>query len=309
MRFTAIDFETANAKRSSACSIGLCFVDDGKIVGCEQHLIRPEPFRFDPMNTSIHGITEADVAKAPTFGELWPSLVSKIVGPLVAHNASFDMSVLRHALDLSRLSYPYTDYFCTLLLSRLTWPDRPAYSLSYVAQFLGVSLQHHVASDDAKACAHIALRACEVHDVSSLHDLDEACGLSAGSLHGYGYVACSAGSGTSRGTSQNKRLRACDIIPEVDDFDESHPFCGKSFAFTGMMVAMPRWEAMQAVADRGGECHDSVKRGTDFLVLGQAGFVGYCEGHKSGKIKKAEALLKKGHQIEILSEDDFVKTL
>jgi DNA polymerase-3 subunit epsilon len=50
MRFTAIDFETANADRGSACAVGLVVVEDGQIVSRTSQLIRPEPCRFDPFN-------------------------------------------------------------------------------------------------------------------------------------------------------------------------------------------------------------------------------------------------------------------
>ena len=41
MDFVAIDFETANEKRNSACSIGLTVVKDNKIVEEKYFLIKP----------------------------------------------------------------------------------------------------------------------------------------------------------------------------------------------------------------------------------------------------------------------------
>ena len=52
-----------------------------------------------------------------------------------------------------------------------------------------------------------------------------------------------------------------------------------------------------------------VKSDTNFLVLGQEGFIGYQAGHKSSKITKAEAMRRTGMTIEILSEADFVGML
>src|SRR5665811_2028 len=92
MQFTAIDFETANTSLSSACSVGLSIVDNGKIVDQYYQLIRPEPLSFDPFKVSIHGITEKDVEDAPSFFEFWPSLIKSVSGPLVAHSAKSDMS-------------------------------------------------------------------------------------------------------------------------------------------------------------------------------------------------------------------------
>jgi len=150
MNFTAIDFETANSSRGSACAVGLCTVQDGKIVRCEQRFIRPEPLYFSPFNISIHGITETDVADAPAFAELWPEMLASISGPLVAHNASFDISVIRRSLDDAGLEYPDLDYYCTRVMAKLAWPGMPTYGLDHMAQHIGLSFQHHNAQKTPK---------------------------------------------------------------------------------------------------------------------------------------------------------------
>jgi DNA polymerase III subunit epsilon len=190
MKFTAIDFETANADRSSVCAVGLVMVEDGQVVGRLSQLIRPEPCYFDPFNVAIHGISAADVAHAPTFPQFWPSLWPKVSGPLVAHNAAFDMSVLRRSLDRSGIQYPDTDYFCTRVIAKLTWPQHPTYALDYMAGVLGISFQHHDAEDDAYACALIAMAACRHLNVPALDALPDACGLRVGRLFNAGYRPC-----------------------------------------------------------------------------------------------------------------------
>lgn len=309
MQFTAIDFETANSARSSACAVGLSIVEDGKIVGRIHQLIRPEPLYFDPFNVSIHGISEADVADAPSFAEFWPSLLDRVNGPLVAHNASFDMSVLRQVLDESGIPYPDADYFCTRVIAKLTWPEHPTYALDHLAQALNISFQHHDAAEDARACALIALHACKAHGIDSLYDLEEICGLRIGGLYVGGYATCGCPRANRASAKRYLNLKAADIMPSTEKVDDSHPFCGMSFAFTGAMSAMQRRDAMQAVVDRGGICHDTVKQDTNYLVLGQSGYIGYRTGYKSSKMKKAEQMLAKGLPIEILSESDFVSLL
>jgi len=309
MKVTAIDFETANSSRASACAVGLSLVDNGEIVSRVHQFIRPAPLYFDPFNVSIHGITEADVADAPSFAEFWPSLMHQVTGPFIAHNASFDMSVLRHNLDESGIPYPETDYFCTRVIARLTWPEHPTYALDHIAQVLDITFRHHDAAEDACACAMIALRACKAHGVGSLYDLQEVCGLRVGCLYLGGYGAC-GGPRTQRAPGiHGPKLRAADILPSADQVDEGHPYSGMSFAFTGAMTAMQRRDAMQAVVDRGGICHDTVKQDTNYLVVGQKGYIGYRSGHRSSKMKKAEQMLAKGLPIEILSEADFVSLL
>ena len=51
MNFIAIDFETANEKRASACSLGMTIVKNGQVVDELYYLIKPKELRFSPMNT------------------------------------------------------------------------------------------------------------------------------------------------------------------------------------------------------------------------------------------------------------------
>jgi DNA polymerase III subunit epsilon len=309
MRFTAIDFETANADRGSVCAAGLVIVDNGEVVGRLSQLMRPDPLVFDPFNVSIHGISPDDVADAPTFAEFWPSLWARVSGPLVAHNAAFDMSVLRHALDHGGIPYPETDYFCTCVISRLVWPQHPTYALNHMARALGISFQHHDAAEDARACALIALAACKEVNAPSLHDLEEACGLRVGRIFGGGYWPCGADCGSRSSSHHRGKVRASDLVPAAAMVDEQNPCFGAAFAFTGALSSMPRKDAMQAVVNRGGICHDSVKSDTDYLVLGQEGFIGYQAGHRSSKMRKAEEMRSNGLPIEIISEADLLGML
>jgi DNA polymerase III epsilon subunit-like protein len=54
VRFTAIDFETANTYANSACAIGLVRVEHGRVIGRGYHMIRPPFQRFD--FTELHQI-------------------------------------------------------------------------------------------------------------------------------------------------------------------------------------------------------------------------------------------------------------
>ncbi len=160
MNFTAIDFETANHKRHSACAIGLVCVKNGKIERKKAFLIRPpEPyFRF----THIHGITWEDVKDAPTFRELWPEIKPLIASGdfIAAHNAPFDRSVLLHTCSFYDIKPPSVEFKCTVQIARKILGIRPA-GLSNVCRRLGILLNHHEALSDAIACAKIVLHALD----------------------------------------------------------------------------------------------------------------------------------------------------
>ena len=81
--FTAIDFETATNKMSSACSIGLVAVNNLEIVKKEYFLIKPSTNYVSQENTNIHGLTYEDVKDALSFDKVWP-----IISPYF-YNSSF----------------------------------------------------------------------------------------------------------------------------------------------------------------------------------------------------------------------------
>ena len=156
--FVAIDFETADYYRDSACAIGIVKARGTKIVHEEVRLIRPprRTFRF----SYIHGITWADVKDQPGFKDTWLSLLPILEDAdfLAAHNASFDRSVLNKCCESVRVRPPEQEFVCTLRLARRAWGLYPA-NLPAVCCSLGLPLDHHDPLSDARACAQIVIRA------------------------------------------------------------------------------------------------------------------------------------------------------
>lgn len=158
MKFAAIDFETADHGRDSACAVGVVRVEDGQIVSRLRRLIRPPRREF--FFTYIHGLSWSDCAEAPTFAQLWPELSSALAGVdfLAAHNAPFDKGVLSACCGVAGVPAPPQPFVCTVSLARKTWNIRPT-RLPDVCQYLGIELKHHEALSDAEACARIVVAA------------------------------------------------------------------------------------------------------------------------------------------------------
>lgn len=172
--FTAIDFETANSSSASACSVGLVRVRDGEVVASDGWLIRPPAGhdRFFDINVSIHGITADAVEHAPGWVAQLPRLLDFIGDDvLVAHNAGFDMAVLRRACEATEAALPALRSVCSVQLARKTY-QLDSYRLPLVAAAVGfLDFAHHDALADAHACAHIAIDAARragAHDIVEL---------------------------------------------------------------------------------------------------------------------------------------------
>ena len=157
--FAAIDFETANSRPSSVCSVGIVIVRDGRIVEKFYSLIRPRPNYFTEWTTQIHGLTRLDTDYADRFPLVWEQIKDKIEGlPLVAHNARFDEGCLKAVFKEYGMEYPGYKFHCTLVASRRTL-RLPNHKLHTVSAACGFNLEnHHHALADAEACAAIALK-------------------------------------------------------------------------------------------------------------------------------------------------------
>lgn len=198
MDFVTVDFETANSSRSSACSIGIVEVAQGKIVFEQEWLINPDQ-HFDPMNISIHKITPHMVKDQPTFQELWPTLLPFFENKsIVAHNASFDMSVLRYCLDRASLNYPAFNYYCTYLLSKKILAHMPSHKLNIISNHYGITFNHHDALEDARATANVLLKLLEQEQHNSPAELAKAHGYQIGQMYVGGYTSFSASAGKSK---------------------------------------------------------------------------------------------------------------
>jgi len=191
MRFAAIDFETASGTRASACSLGIAVVEGGEIVARREWLIRPPSLYFSPFNIAVHGITPEMVEDAPQFDALWPEMERAIGGrTLVAHNAAFDMGVLRATLAHYDVWCEKMEFVCSVALARKCWPELPRHSLDALAREFGIEFRHHNAEEDAVAAAKVVLRAAGEYSAESVEELMERMQIRLGEVSPGTYVSC-----------------------------------------------------------------------------------------------------------------------
>jgi len=158
MNYVAIDFETATSKRNSVCSVGIVTVEDGEIIEEYHALIQPPNNEYNWHNIQVHGITEDDTSNSPSFEHVYPEIKKRLAGKItVAHNESFDRSVLKNSmldigLDYSDIDLP-EKWECTLKIYK-AMGYQPA-KLNVCCEYHGIELQHHDALSDARGCAKL----------------------------------------------------------------------------------------------------------------------------------------------------------
>ncbi len=155
------------------CSLGIAVVRNSEIVETRHWLIKPICYPYFHFYAQrIHGIKKADVRDCPCFDGLWDEILPYLEGQtLIAHNASFDINVLRKTLRHYNLAKPTARYLCTYQIARLIWRESPKYSLDYLCNLFGLQFHHHKADADAAACAALLLKEAEelgVTDFSAL---------------------------------------------------------------------------------------------------------------------------------------------
>jgi DNA polymerase-3 subunit epsilon len=178
--FTAIDFETANSSPASACSVGLVRVRGGEVVATTGWLIQPPPGHdeFQEWNVRIHGIQPEDVLSAATWADQFDRLCAFAgADVLVAHNAGFDLNVLRRASEATgQLCPPYRS-LCSLQVARKTYV-LDSYRLPVAAAAAGFEeFAHHDALADARACAQIVIDAAARAGAADVFALADALSL------------------------------------------------------------------------------------------------------------------------------------
>ena len=94
------------------------------------------------------------------------------------------------------------------------------------------------------------------------------------------------------------------VLPESSGGAVEGPLSGKSFVFTGKMVAFARSEGEKRVRALGGSVLSGVSKALDFLVVGAD-----KTGPKSTKEKAAERAIADGAPLKVISEDELLAML
>jgi DNA polymerase III subunit epsilon len=156
--FLAVDTET-NGLAGDLCElteVGAVLVGGGELHDTFDSLVRTER----PLSRGIQrftGITQGMVDLAPPPEEVLPEIAELLEGRVfVAHNARFDLGVLRQAFERVGLDWPSPPALCTVTLARRFAPLVRKRGLASLADSLGIEVHEvHRALPDALTCARV----------------------------------------------------------------------------------------------------------------------------------------------------------
>ena len=270
--FTAIDFETMTAERTSACAIGIVRVENCTIVQKFYSLIKPVPDDREKNNSHVHGITPEMVEHAPTWEELWPTIRHFFEDQvIVCHNGDFDIDVMQRTSRYYGIKFSTANVFDTMMITHMSLADSCAMG--------GIPLDnHHDALGDATACAYIMLTCFGIP------------------YHEHHYEKMNVGGRKKRELSSEvkKPLDAS----EVENQDT--PFFQKRVVLTGILDCCPEREKLASILKGvGADINTSISGKTDIVIIGK--------GAGPSKLKKIDELNEKGSGIRIIYEPEFVE--
>ena len=157
------DIETTGLSKfnDNITEIGAVKVRNGEVIEVFQKLVNPEMVIPDFI-VDLTGITNEMVANEPTIDKIMPEFLDFADNSiLAAHNAEFDIGFIqRKSLELGIEFKPI--YLDTLWLARALNSDLKNHKLNTLAKHYQVKLlNHHRASDDARATADILIKMLE----------------------------------------------------------------------------------------------------------------------------------------------------
>lgn len=158
-----LDTETTglNVQADRIVSVGAVRLHGRRIYRgvCLDRLVDPG-MAIPPRSTAIHGITDAMVADAGPFPDLFPTLRQHLDGVvLVGHNIPFDIAMLRRECRLAGLDWPAPVFLDTLTLAAMLDTDLPNLNLEQLAETYGVDVHgRHTALGDCLVTAEIYAR-------------------------------------------------------------------------------------------------------------------------------------------------------
>ena len=287
--FAAVDVETANPSRDSICQIGIIHVRDGRIADQWSTLVDPETW-FDDWNVEIHGIDEENVRGSPAMPRLEAEIRRRLKGYVVSHS-TFDSVAFERAFERYELPALSCAWIDSARVVRRAWRDRfgkTGYGLKNVAKFLGIEFDHHDALEDARVCAQIMVRACQYTGLS-LDDWRERITQPIFPRR------------RERGVPR-RRERGVTQVAHEGNVDG--PLYGETILFTGTL-SEPRDDLIRQAVEWGCDYKPNMSKKVTMLVVGTQDERRLRDYKKSEKHRRAEELIRMGHDIRILTESDF----
>lgn len=285
--YVVIDIETTglDTKFDSIIELSAIRYKDDNQVENFSSLVNPG-FVISDFITNLTGITNEALSGAHGLTKVLPEYIAFIGGDtIVGHNVNFDVNFIYDRAESIGVAPISNDFIDTMRFSRRLHPGLSHHRLPDLVGLYGVDV----------TTFHRALADCETTAKCYQAMKREATET------GFDYSARRSGGYNS--------VNLKGLTPTEENFNPENPLFGKNCVFTGKLERLSREAAAQLVVNIGGQCENNVTKKTNFLILGNNDYCTSIKDGKSNKQKKAESLILKGQDIQILSENVFYEMI
>ncbi|MDR0571650.1 MAG: hypothetical protein LBG48_02230 [Rickettsiales bacterium] len=248
-------------------------------------------------------LTAEDVKDCPTFPQLWPEIKPYIENQiLVTQNTGHVIRMLTATLERYGLPLPNFTFFDSKDIAKKVFGNFISYNPLLFGNEIGIHYTYGL-GHFAKFVSEMMLKIFTEIGASTFEEIEQKYEIIAGKTYNGKYNPYH--SHIPYRTNLKTTFEEIEIRYDADD---THPLYGKCIVFTGTLP-MNREDAAKIVAQYGAIPQVSVTKSTDILVIGDFDARKYAEGNKSGKVLKAEKILKNGGSIEIINRAEFLELI
>ena len=144
MKYAIVDIETTgdSPKNFKVIEIAIILHDGKNELETFHTLVNPQE-KINPFVARLTGINDEELRTAPKFFEVAKQIIEFTRDTVfVAHNVSFDYSVLR--TEYKRLGYDFRmDHLDTVQTAKIVFPGYQSYGLKNITRELGIELSNH----------------------------------------------------------------------------------------------------------------------------------------------------------------------
>ncbi len=286
--FYAIDFETANDERISACAIGIVKVVQNKIISENFYFIKPpEEINFSHFNIDIHGIEPSDVINESTFKELWLSkLKEKFENNLILfHNRSMDGSIIKQLLSHYKLD-GLVHNVDTMEIAKKN--DMPLKLVELTKKYNINFSNSHNATEDAKACALVGINM--IKDGIDILNYKKTIDTNLQIIKKNKPTFIKGKAIPDKFRKQNENVK-----------DKTNFFYGKRVVITGVFENISRYNISEKLYNSGAHISKTISGKIEYVIVGRdAG---------PSKLKKIDNYNLKGSNIIKLTEEEYLSKI
>ena len=294
-RLIFFDLEVLNQDPASICSIGIVEMVDQKVKSTYYSLVKPMNLSFDSFSYKVHQIKPKSLRNEKTFPEIWEEIKEYFQNSLViSHDIQGDMYHLRADFKKYSMPFPTLHMSCTNVLAHLVYPELTKYNLHDLCEMHHYEFHAHHALEDAKATMFLYQQMLKEKGCETLKELHNLYHLEFGEMK----------------TNYYRNMISPEVAPQLLSMvqQEDAFLYHQSICFTGKLT-MPKNILEEKTKDASAIMSHQVNMQTNYLVIGDRGYLKVRFGKKNKKVQKALQLKKQGQDIQIVREHEYLRML